>query len=294
MKKYVLLLMLLAMARGAAAAVPGRPFSSTSQLAKTAYAESEAGWKSQMRTILDAYRSGESEREKQLLEQFRIPAATEYFGQHLGAEKKDEYSERYSRLFDTFASSLDGTLQDIAQNRGADLVVKFLESRGETPPQTGSPRESGVFTIRPIRSDFCHFQITLNGKPLASWADTMVYIDGAFRFIGFGAYPFWVWRNGGEGTAPKGGGFPHPVAILSRMEPHYPEEAKKKGIQGDVVLKLLIDRQGQIKRITTVSGDPSLVDAANEAVHLWRFTPGRMGALPLEMETIVTVEFRLK
>jgi len=291
MKRCLFLALLLTMVLMIASWSSGNSATSSSQTATTGYAESEEGWKSQVQAILDAYRTGGLEKGKPLLEEFRIPRPSEYFAEHLGPERMDEYAQRYGRLFDVFATSLDGTLQDIAKNQGADLLVKFLESKGEAPPKTGSPAESGVSSIKPGRFNYCHFQLTLNGKASVSWADSMTYVDGAYRFIGFGAYPFWVWRNGGEGTAPKGGGFPHSVEILSRIDPQYPEAAKNNGIHGEVVLKLLIDRQGQIKKITTVSGDPSLVEAATEAVHQWRFAPGRMGLVPIEMETVVTIRF---
>jgi hypothetical protein len=38
-------------------------------------------------------------------------------------------------------------------------------------------------------------ELVLKGNYRATtWEDTYLYQDGAFRFVGRGAWPFWVWK----------------------------------------------------------------------------------------------------
>ncbi|MFN3327070.1 MAG: TonB family protein [Bryobacteraceae bacterium] len=63
-------------------------------------------------------------------------------------------------------------------------------------------------------------------------------------------------------------------ALLNRVEPKYPTEAREKGVRGHVLLLVSIDTDGRVMRVTPRFGDPLLVDAAVEAVREWRYEAG--------------------
>jgi len=82
-------------------------------------------------------------------------------------------------------------------------------------------------------------------------------------------------------------------SLLHRVEPEYPEEARQQQIQGLVVLDVRISRDGEVQNVNVVSGQRLLADAAIAAVKLWRFNPRRVNGQPTEMQTTVTLNFRL-
>jgi len=82
-------------------------------------------------------------------------------------------------------------------------------------------------------------------------------------------------------------------SLLRRVEPEYPEEARQQQIQGPVVLDLRIGGDGEVQSVNLVSGERLLADAAIAAVKLWRFNPRRVNGQPVEMQTTVTLNFRL-
>ena len=82
-------------------------------------------------------------------------------------------------------------------------------------------------------------------------------------------------------------------SLLHRVEPEYPEEARQQQIQGPVVLDLRIGGDGDVQSVNLVSGERLLADAAIAAVKLWRFNPRRVNGQPVEMQTTVTLNFRL-
>jgi len=81
--------------------------------------------------------------------------------------------------------------------------------------------------------------------------------------------------------------------LTKKPEPEYPEDARQKHIEGDVVLRVVISMQGDVEDSTLVSGDPSLVPAALAAVKQWKYKPYLLNGQPVKMETEVTVAFRL-
>lgn len=81
--------------------------------------------------------------------------------------------------------------------------------------------------------------------------------------------------------------------ITRRVQPIYPPLAIPARIQGAVVLRAIIGRDGTVQRIETVSGHPMLVGAAIAAVRQWRYRPYYLGGHPVEVDTQITVNFIL-
>jgi protein TonB len=81
--------------------------------------------------------------------------------------------------------------------------------------------------------------------------------------------------------------------LLTKVSPIYPDEAKRKGIQGLVVLAATIDREGSIANLQLVSGPPELAPTAMETVKKWRYRPYLLMGIPVEVETQILVNFTL-
>jgi outer membrane biosynthesis protein TonB len=60
-----------------------------------------------------------------------------------------------------------------------------------------------------------------------------------------------------------------------------------------VVLDAVIGPDGNVKRLWPVSGADLLVDAATDAVQLWKFQPYLSSGKAVEVETTLAVDFRL-
>ena len=94
-------------------------------------------------------------------------------------------------------------------------------------------------------------------------------------------------------TVLKGGDVRRP-RLIHRVEPEYPRLAKLAGIQGDVVLEALLDKDGRVRNVEAKSGHPMLNEAAKEAVGQWVYEPTYLNGVPYPVLLTVTVEFRLK
>lgn len=81
--------------------------------------------------------------------------------------------------------------------------------------------------------------------------------------------------------------------LVTKVQPQYPDDARKAGIQGQVVLQALIDKNGDVEELTLVSGHPSLAPAAIEAVKQWKYKPYLLNSQPVKVETQIVVNFQL-
>jgi TonB family protein len=81
--------------------------------------------------------------------------------------------------------------------------------------------------------------------------------------------------------------------LIRRVEPQYPESARRQNIQGPVTLSAVVDEDGSVRSVTVLSGDSALAPAALEAVRQWRFKPYRVNGRAAEFTTRITVNFRL-
>jgi periplasmic protein TonB len=81
--------------------------------------------------------------------------------------------------------------------------------------------------------------------------------------------------------------------LIYRVQPQYPPLARQARIQGMVVLRAMISREGKIENLQVISGPPLLVKSAMDAVLQWRYRPYYLNNEPVEVETQVTVNFTL-
>jgi protein TonB len=81
--------------------------------------------------------------------------------------------------------------------------------------------------------------------------------------------------------------------LVYRVQPEYPRLARQARVQGIVVLRAMISREGQIENLQIVSGHPLLVQSAMNAVLQWRYRPYFLNSEPVEVETQITVNFTL-
>lgn len=81
--------------------------------------------------------------------------------------------------------------------------------------------------------------------------------------------------------------------LIYRVQPQYPALARQARIQGIVLLRAVISREGRIENLQVISGHPLLVKSAEDAVSQWRYRPYCLNNEPVEVETQVTVNFTL-
>ncbi len=81
--------------------------------------------------------------------------------------------------------------------------------------------------------------------------------------------------------------------LYKKVAPSYPQNALRMHIEGIVELMATISKSGDITKIKIMSGDPQLTKAASDAVKQWKYKPYLLNGEPVEIQTQVTVNFKL-
>jgi TonB family protein len=93
-------------------------------------------------------------------------------------------------------------------------------------------------------------------------------------------------------SVPPGGTQPRE---LDRAVPRYPGAARRAGIQGPVVVRGIVRRDGTIDNVEIIKDLPyGLGEEARRAVSRWRFRPATVRGEPIDVYYTVTVNFRLQ
>lgn len=80
---------------------------------------------------------------------------------------------------------------------------------------------------------------------------------------------------------------------LYKPAPQYPQMARIAHISGDVILKVTIDRTGQVKEVVATSGHPILIQSAIDAVKKWKYRPYVVNGEAVEVESTVKVQYHM-
>jgi TonB family protein len=81
--------------------------------------------------------------------------------------------------------------------------------------------------------------------------------------------------------------------LIKRVDPNYPDQARAQKIEGLVQLSATISKSGDVTSVKALHGNPLLVDAASQAVKQWKYRPYMVNRAPTNMETGVTLTFKL-
>ncbi len=182
------------------------------------YPQTTDGFGAQISAAIAAYQAGDSVTGRRLLEQFRLPRSAEWFAEYIGPEQGEALQKRYDRLFEDYVNDTENTLKELAHSKGRKLATNLKPMSQETPhvmtiPGAPVRKLSGIV---PAKQPICfnvNFGIQLTGKSdllltgefrSIMWEDTFTFQDGAFRFLGHGPWPFWVWEERPEEKGPAG------------------------------------------------------------------------------------------
>ncbi len=163
--------------------------------------------------------------------------------------------------------------------------VAFVESARVdlVPPD---PRQPGITPekIRPLK-DLTVVDLTAEPPP----------DEDADEGAGASAPPLPVPAPGPAVPPEAAPGLLESPVVLTRVEPSYPDLARRAGIEGTVELEVSIDAGGRVTDVEVARGLPlGLSEAAVDAVRRWTWRPARAASGPVASRKTVRVRFVLK
>lgn len=74
--------------------------------------------------------------------------------------------------------------------------------------------------------------------------------------------------------------------LLKKVDPGYPEMARRVNLAGTVKVYAVVSPDGSVKSVEPVGGSPLLVQASQDAIRKWKFVPA-----PAESRELIELRF---
>jgi TonB family protein len=247
------------------------------------YPDSAEGFRQQLEDLIATKKSGDAAGFRIKLETLAIPNAQDWIVTHFSATDVTNLGRDYRLRFAKFQENLASLIERVAQTPGREMMVWSMEP--PVPPDAILAKQGLPSTVQPtmIRCFLYGFLSEENTIPQTS-VSSVVYLEGEFRYAG-GMFPFW-WDALNRGAVSGS-------QLIHRVNPKYPKEARKQHIEGVVRIFAITGKDGMLHDLKLVKGDPLLSEAALKAVQQWRYQPGLLGGVPVEIETTIDVRFQL-
>ncbi len=81
--------------------------------------------------------------------------------------------------------------------------------------------------------------------------------------------------------------------LLSKVNPEYPVIAKAAHTEGKVVVRVVISAEGTVNSVVPIKGHPIFLQSTIDAVKQWRYKPFLIENRPVDVSTIVELDFSL-
>ncbi len=169
-------------------------------------------------------------------------------------------------------------------------VTTLAPSEAPTAPATQQPRlQRQAFLTDAPTVDTPALAFGTSGIPTGA---PVAILEG-----GGPATPNIVVAHSGSGTAEHG--IPRVSTgvmtgmLLAPIQPQYPPIARISHTEGSVVVQAIIAKDGRIESAHVVSGPGVLQGAALDAVRAARYRPFLLNGQPTEVETTITIHFKL-
>lgn len=257
-----------------------------SDVAAPAFAEMPDGLKKLVQDLSDAEKTGDTKRSSDVYTKLIIPNHSQWFGKTFGQTEGERLDAKYNELIEVSTSSLKKRVA-LAVQKGQNYVVVRTFQKAE------DVRIALLKAILAAMSDpTALYRAAMNSGPedkSPTLLGDFVYVEGGFRYLDFAVMQ-------ALSTAP-----PPPIPgniqrpkLVKEVNPVYPLGAKANGVQGTVKLHIIVAKDGSVRKIELVSGDPQLVQAAIDAVKEWRYQPSLLNGQAVEVDTEVYVAFSSK
>jgi TonB family protein len=207
-------------------------------------------------------------------------------------------------------AGLSGTVMDASSGRvpNASVIVRNAESGKAEILRTN---ETGEFAFAALPAGTYNVEVARAGFQLFK-KENVVLAPGSAQHVSvtlnLGRLNETITVTG-PGAAPRPtpadsnrppvrlriGGNVQSAKVVRQVRPPYPEQAKAAGIEGTVLMEAVIGRDGTLQNLQVLNSlvHPDLMQAATEAVRQWQWEPTYLNGEPVEVITMITINFTL-
>jgi protein TonB len=81
--------------------------------------------------------------------------------------------------------------------------------------------------------------------------------------------------------------------LRHKVDPVYPWDARVNHLTGDVLIRIIIDQQGNVSNMTVIRGDPILIESVIKAVKQWKYRPYILNGEAIEMDAPILIKYHM-
>jgi periplasmic protein TonB len=87
-----------------------------------------------------------------------------------------------------------------------------------------------------------------------------------------------------------------PLTPIVQMHPNYPMMAKRQGMEGWVKVRFLVTETGRVEKVSVLDAEPQKIfdHAVIQCVNAWRFKPGTVEGIPVNVWAETVIRFELE
>jgi TonB family protein len=229
-----------------------------------------------------------------------LPNPDDWFKSVFGDQRGPEYAAASAQSRSGIETAVPATLASLLKEKKTLIVAYRFEGSCD---KFATAKEYPLLLQResPVPLYDARFQ---DSATEVIW-QYFAYVDGGFRYIGnLAAYPPALPK---KQSAPQGvqstaeapekrirvGGNVQAAKLIHQEVPKYRQEAKDSRIQGTVIIHAIIAKDGSIREAHVVEGVCLLAEPALDAVKKWRYSPTLFLGEPIEVDTTISVLFKL-
>ena len=198
------------------------------------------------------------------------------------------------------ANAVQGQIGTDPEHREASKDASIVEYAGKSFSRSGykQTRSGESLYIGFVYTKFRDFYVSLT--VMAKTVEQIKESENSLQQVSFGddnPNPKCVMREANFGAI--GSGRAHLSKedarglLIKPTQPDYPEIARRARVQGHVLLHGTIDKNGDVRDLTLISGHPMLAPSAIKGVRQWKYKPYLLDGQPVEVETEIDVIFSL-
>ena len=204
-----------------------------------------------------------------------IPNYEEWFTHTFGESKGRNLARQYAGSLKSSKQEFEMLCTELAKQAGEVSVQKMDVAKryGALPGPLDEYHASWKKTDDSVGPD---------SQPIG----VFYYVDGRFRLNG-SFHEIRVLSTNKSGPITPG-------KLIDRVQPVYPDAARKLGLQGIVAINVIVRKDGTVSVQNVGAGHPLLAPAAVEAVQQWRYEPTTVNGDPVDIQAKVYVVFALK
>jgi len=212
------------------------------------------------------------------------------------------------------AQAADGTLSGVVRDPSRATVPRArvtVAQAGASLKEFALTKDTGEFFLSPLPEG--RYTVTVAKEGFALNRQEGILVSGAsptrleivlnvgqvsetMDVVASGAASATPPAADGAPTRIRVGGHVQATKLTAQARPVYPPACKAEGVEGTVLLRAVISKEGTPLNLEVVNRlvDARLVEASIEAVRQWRYQPTLLNGQPVEVITEIQVNYRLE